>query len=204
MTGYCKRLLLLAILLLTLAACSSPPQLPKLSPDTAILAFGDSLTYGTGVKAQQSYPAILAGMTGHEVINAGIPGEVTAAGLARLPGLLDELQPELMILCHGGNDMLRKIPLEKAKGNIRAMIELASARGVSVVLLAVPEPGLFMSPPGLYRALADELHVPLEEKALSEILANPSLKSDRIHPNAQGYRVMAEAVFQRMHEAGAL
>ena len=133
-----------------------------------------------------------------------MPGEVTEAGLLRLPGLLDEVQPELMILCHGGNDMLRKSSLAKAKSNIRAMVELARARGVSVLLLAVPQPGVLMSAPDLYQEVADEMHIPLEADVLAEVLAKPALKSDRIHPNAQGYQMMAEAVFRQLKESRAL
>ncbi|GAV19287.1 acyl-CoA thioesterase I [Mariprofundus micogutta] len=203
-TGIYGRLPILAVLLFALTACASPPQLPKLAPDAVILAFGDSLTYGSGVQAQQAYPAVLAQLTGREVVNAGLPGEVTEAGLARLPDLLDEVKPAMLILCHGGNDMLRKSSLKAAKANIRAMLVLARARGVSVVLLAVPEPGIFMSPASLYQELASELNIPLDEEILPEILANPGLKSDRIHPNAQGYRMMAEAVLKQLQLAGAL
>ena len=201
--GSCKRLLL-AGLLLSFVACSSSPQLPALSPDAVILAFGDSLTYGSGVSPDQAYPAVLSRLSGHEVVNAGVPGEVTEAGLQRLPGLLDEVQPELMILCHGGNDMLRKSSLAKAKSNIRAMVELARSRGVSVLLLAVPQPGVLMSAPDLYQEVADEMHIPLETDILPDILTRPALKSDRIHPNAQGYRMIAEAVYQQLLVTGAI
>ena len=92
-------LLLLAI---GLGACSdSKPQLPLLSADAVILAFGDSLTFGTGANSEHSYPAELARLTGLTVINAGIPGEVTAQGVRRLPALLDRYKPQLLLLCHG-------------------------------------------------------------------------------------------------------
>jgi len=195
---------LLAALLLSFVACSSSPQLPGLSPDAVILAFGDSLTYGSGVSSDQTYPAVLSRLSGHAVVNAGVPGEVTAAGLLRLPGLLDQAQPELMVLCHGGNDMLRKSSLERTKSNIRAMVELARSRGVSVLLLAGPQPGIFMSPPALYQEVADALNTPLEADVLAEILAEPALKSDQIHPNAQGYRMIAEAVYQQLLVTGAI
>jgi lysophospholipase L1-like esterase len=203
--GNYKRHLLLLVFTLVLFSCSATtPQLSKLSSDGVILAFGDSLTYGSGVEAQHAYPSILSDLTAHEVINAGVPSEVTALGLARLPDLLDELQPELIILCHGGNDMLRKHSLKQAKANIRNMVKLARARGISVILLAVPELGLLLSPPGFFQELADELSIPIEMDVLSDVLANPALKSDRIHPNREGYRLMAEAVYRLMNDAGAL
>lgn len=194
-------IVLLAILL---AGCSPQPELPRVAPDATILAFGDSLTYGSGAKKDEAYPAVLSRLTGFEVINGGIPGEVTTAGLARLPGILDEIQPQLMILCHGGNDMLRQQDLNVAADNLRSMIRLAQQQGISVILLAVPRPGIFLTPPGFYEQVAEEMGVPIESEVLPDILSTRSLKSDRIHPNRDGYRVMAEAVIQLMKETGAI
>jgi len=193
--------ILIAVLL---SSCSSQPELPRLSPDATILAFGDSLTYGSGAKREESYPAVLSRLAGLEVINAGIPGEVTSAGLARLPDLLDEFQPQLMILCHGGNDMLRKQDLAVTADNLRSMIRVARQQGVSVILIAVPRPGLFLSPPEFYQQVAEEMGVPIEIDVLSELLSDRSLKSDTIHPNSEGYQMIAEALFQLMKDAGAV
>jgi len=102
--SYLSVILLAGVLL---AACSSQPQLPKLTPDAAILAFGDSLTYGSGADRGESYPAVLSRLSGLEVINAGVPGEVTSQGVMRLPDLLDEHLPQLLFLCHGGNDLIQ-------------------------------------------------------------------------------------------------
>jgi len=196
--------LLALIAMLPLMSCSQPAQLPRLSPEAVILAFGDSLTYGTGVAPDQSYPTLLSTMTGYRVINAGIPGEVSMAGLARLPGLLDETQPELIIICHAANDILRGMSLERAGENLQAMIQLAQQRGIAVVILAVPKFSIMLSPAGFYETIAKDMNVPIEADILSTVLADHKLKSDQIHPNSKGYRLMAEAVFALLEKAGAL
>jgi len=196
-------LLFISVVLL-LAACSSQPQLPKLNPEATIFAFGDSLTYGSGAGRNESYPAVLSQLTGLEVINAGVPGEVSSQGVKRLPGLLDEHLPQLMILCHGGNDMLRQKDLNLTAENVRSMIQTAHERGVSVLMLAVPKPGLFMKPPPFYEEIAGEKGVPIAMEIVPGILSERSLKSDTVHPNQEGYRIMAEEVFQLMKESGLI
>ncbi len=201
-------LLLLAVLpgLLLLAACDSgPPKLAKLPADGVVLAFGDSLTYGTGVRAEASYPAVLQELIGRRVLRAGVPGEVTAQGLTRLPGLLRESAPNLLILIHGGNDLLQRRSRADTVANLRAMVRLARKRGVAVVLIGVPALGLLLGrSAGFYEELAEELELPYDGEALPAILKRPSLKSDNIHPNAKGYRKLAEAVAELLRKSGAI
>lgn len=185
-------------------ACSPAPQLPLLAADATILAFGDSLTAGTGAGETESYPAVLARLTGRKIVNAGVPGEVSADGVQRLPELLEREHPALLILCHGGNDLLAHQDHQLIAGNLRAMLRLAGERGVPVLLVAVPAPDLSLKPPPLYEELSREFHVPVEQKALSQILGKGSLKSDYIHPNAAGYRLLAEALVKRLKRGGAL
>ncbi len=196
-------MLLLAILL---TACSdSKPRLPRLSSDAVILAFGDSLTFGTGADKGQSYPAVLAQLTGRTVINAGIPGEVTAEGMRRLPALLDRYKPGLLILCHGGNDLLRKINSGMIRANIETMISGASQRNIPTLLIGVPQPALmFLEAAAIYNNIAEEHDLIYEGEILPEVEADNRLKSDRIHPNAEGYKHMADAINQLLRESGAL
>ena len=202
------RLLGAAMLLLVvcaLAGCGgSTPKLAKLPGDAAILAFGDSLTFGTGAQPENSYPAVLEKLIGRKVWSAGVPGEVSAAGLARLPSALDYYQPRLLILCHGGNDFLRKLGDAQAAENLRAMIRLAKERGMDVVLVAVPKPGLFPSPPDFYADIAKEFRLPYEDAALKTILRDNELKSDIAHPNARGYAKLAEAIAALLKKSGAV
>lgn len=195
---------MIIIAALLLAACSRTPQLPSLAADATILAFGDSLTAGTGAGEAESYPAVLARLTGRRVINAGIPGEVSADGLLRLPELLERERPALLILCHGGNDLLARRTPQLIAGNLKSMLRIAGERGVPVLLVAVPAPDLSLKPPKLYEDLAREFNIPIEQKALPHVLSKRTLKSDHIHPNANGYRMLAEALTELLKKSGAL
>lgn len=192
--------------LLLFAGCSdSVPPLPPLPADATILAFGDSLTYGSGVAPENSYPNVLEELSGREVINAGVPGEQSDAGLQRLQTLLDEYQPQLLILCHGGNDMLRKKDMDAMQANLERMITSSQEQGIPVVLLGVPRPALFgLESAETYSAVAEKLKIPFEGEIIPEVLSGQTLKSDQVHPNAAGYRMMAEAVYQILRKAGAL
>jgi acyl-CoA thioesterase-1 len=197
-------LLLMVVFSVSITACSSGTRLPRLASDAVILAFGDSLTFGTGAEPSESYPAVLEKLISRRVVNAGIPGEVTGEGLSRLPKLLDKEKPALMLLCHGGNDLLRRLNQKQAANNLRAMIRLAQERRVSVVLIAVPSSGVSLSPPPIYREIATELALPLEENILATVLSDGSFKSDYIHPNAAGYRRMAESLATLLKKSGAI
>lgn len=190
-----------------LAACGAPKLEPlaRLPSDAKILAFGDSLTAGNGAAAQEAYPAVLAQLIAREVINAGIPGETTAEGLARLPQVLDEVQPRLVILCEGGNDLLRRMDKAAMRNNLAAMIGEIKKRRIAVVLLGVPQPALMgLEAEASYRALAEEHGLWLDERALPEILSDNARKSDQIHPNARGYSDLAQAVATLLRKAGAI
>lgn len=187
-----------------LTACGFGAKLPKLPADAKVLAFGDSLTFGIGAHLGRSYPDVLQSLIGREVINAGVPGEASAEGLERLPRVLDSYRPKVIVLCHGLNDLLGKQDTERTAGNIRAMIRLAQSRGIGVVLMAVPRFRLEIAPALFYSTIATEFAVPYDSGTVSRILNDETLKSDRIHPNDQGYRIMAEAVAARLREAGAI
>jgi acyl-CoA thioesterase I len=194
------------LLAAALAACGNKiAPLPKLSANDVVLAFGDSLTYGTGANENESYPAVLATLIQRTVVRAGVPGETSAEGLRRLPEVLDEHQPRLMILCLGGNDFLRKMSEQQAENNLSQIIKLTRARGIAVMLLGVPKPVLFGGGSAeFYRKLAQEFNLPIEENIFGDVLHKNELKSDSVHPNAKGYRVVAEAVAGLLKKAGAL
>jgi acyl-CoA thioesterase I len=196
--------LLLLLLAVLLAGCTKPAEIERLPSDAVVLAFGDSLTYGTGASEHESYPAQLEQLIGRRVVRAGVPGEVTAQALRRLPGMLDEHSPRLLLLCIGGNDFLHRLGNRQAEENVRAMVELARSRGVDVLLIGTPEPGFAVTPPAFYAAIATEFRLAYEKAAVGDVLKDASLRSDPIHPNARGYRIIAERVAAALKKSGAI
>jgi len=174
-----------------------------LTSTNAILAFGDSLTYGFGASSKESYPTRLSLLSGYRVINAGINGDTSNEGLRRLPQLLEDRSIKLMILCFGGNDIIQKKPMSGLKQNLKTMIQMAKAKNIEVLLISVPNITLFgLSPLGLYEEVAEEENIPLLSGTLANILSQPSLKNDQIHPNALGYKEMADKIYESLKEHG--
>jgi lysophospholipase L1-like esterase len=201
-----KALKWISILLvfLFLSACDSGQIFHRLRPNSVILTFGDSLTYGTGAEEGFSYPSQLKRLIARNVVNAGVPGEVSAEGARRLPAALDEHNPDLVILCHGGNDLLRKLDKQQLKENLRRMFEAVNQRGIPMVMIAVPRPGLLLSDADVYGDLAKELNIPLVDDVLGNLLSERDMKSDQVHLNAEGYRKLAEAVAEKLVEVGVI
>lgn len=197
------RLSYILLLFLSAACGSGTPRLSPLDHDAVVLAFGDSLTFGTGASTTESYPSVLQRLINRRVINAGVPGEVADQGLGRLPEFLERHHPALLILCHGGNDLLRRTGEKQAAENVRAMIRMAEQRGIDVVLIGVPKPGLPVSVAGFYEKIAGEFEIPYEGDILADVLSTASLKSDMIHPNAQGYAELAQSIEALLRKAKA-
>ncbi len=199
---FCKSLSLL-LFIIGLQSCSDP-QLKPLAYSAKILAFGDSLTIGKGVAEQFSYPSVLAELSGLEVINAGVSGELSAQGLLRLPQLITEHSPDMIILLEGGNDILRNHDLQQTKRNLGQMIEYAQAHNIEVVLIGVPKKSLFSSSADFYAQLASQYQLVFADAIIASLLKSPSLKSDSVHLNELGYQKLAERIYQLLTENGAL
>ena len=195
---------LFSLLLGLLVACSAEPPFQPLSASATVLAFGDSLAAGNGAPQQGSYPAQLSRMINLSVINGGVSGEESHEGRDRLANLLDQYRPELLILCHGGNDLLRKRPLAQLEENLEAMIIMAQQRGIQVLLLGVPSPGIFLSGNMVYETVADNTGVELIPDLIADVLSQPALKSDTIHPNEAGYTEIAETITSELQKLGAI
>lgn len=203
-TQYTIRALLMLSLLWLLNGCQPSASLQPLSPQATILAFGDSLTFGTGVSPQDSYPSVLQSLTGLKVINAGIPGEISQEGLARLPQLLAQHRPSLVILCHGGNDILQRRSKEDLQNNLRQMVQQITDAGSQTLLVSVTNIKLIPAPEPLYKALAKELNIPVENEIITYLETHSEYKSDRVHFNQPGYYKLAQAIEKLMRNSGAL
>lgn len=207
-----RRHLLAALAVSTLlAACGKrAPQSQALPAGSTVLALGDSLTSGVGATPDTAYPTVLQSLTGWQVVNGGVSGDTTAQALARLPGLLQEHQPRLVIVSIGGNDFLRQMSAGTAKATIREISRTAQAGGAQVLLVAVPQVSLLAAGTGslkdhpLYAELAEELKLPLHAEGWADVLSRPELRADTVHANAQGYRQFAEGLVKTLRKVGWL
>jgi acyl-CoA thioesterase-1 len=205
-----RRFLLSGLAAAALAACGRQPKAVAVPPGSAVLALGDSITFGTGATPETSYPAALAGLSGWNVVNAGVPGDTSAGALARLPELLDRHSPRLVLVSIGGNDFLRRVPATETRANIRSICQQAKAAGAQVLLVGVPEASALaavtrsLGDHALYQELADELKVPLHKGGWAAVLNDPALRSDPIHANAAGYAAFARALAGTAHDVGLL
>jgi len=139
-------------------------------------------------------------MLGCRVVTAGVPGEESSAALRRLPIVLQKEKANLVILCEGGNDLLRKREDEVIRGNLDAMVSMAHDVGADVILIGVPRPGLRLKVPSFYQQVADKHGIPCDTKTIAQVFSSPFLKSDYVHPNAAGYRRLAEAIAALIQE----
>ena len=133
------------------------------------------------------------------MVNAGVPGDTSAQALARLPALLAEHQPKLVIVSIGGNDFLRKLPESDTRAHVHAICKQSLDAGAHVLLVAVPRATVAaalgqMTDHALYAEVAKDLKIPLQREAWGEVLAQPDLRADAVHANARGYAQFARSV----------
>lgn len=197
-----KRTIILALILIFLGffllyQCVNKPDslLRPIPPGSTILAFGDSLTAGVGTTTDKAYPAVLSQLLNQPVINAGVSGNTSTQALQRLPDLLKQYHPSLVIICIGGNDMLKRHHGSVLKDNLARMIELTQQAGAQVIIIGVPETSLSMKVPALYKNLAKQYQVTLDDKTLRDLLRDRQYKSDTVHLNEKGYRELANQIY---------
>lgn len=193
----------IAIFWLASAAAGPASQL-KLTSDSTILAFGDSLTYGIGGSGTD-YPQRLQNRLGIPIINAGSPGDTTLTGAGRFSRTLsrNKTQPDLIILCLGVNDFYRNVPLPAMRQSLLSILDKAATAEIPVLLVGVNGPGQRVANP-LYAELADRDDVYLDNHSLVKVLNNPSWKTDLVHPNSEGYKVLADSLAKKIKALGWL
>jgi acyl-CoA thioesterase I len=160
------------------------------------------------VTHEEAWPDLLARKTGWVVVNGGVNGDTSEAALQRLPNLLEQHNPALVLVTLGGNDMLRHIPEQQTIANLERILTLIKAHGAKPVLLATPNPSPIravfqnLAAPDFYRKMAEAQHVPLIEDAIADVLSDPKLKGDTLHPNAEGHVLLSEKIFNELKSIG--
>lgn len=204
-----KYYVVLCILCATLvAACSGQAKHTAIPKGATVLILGDSLSYGTGAKEGEDYPTLLAKATGWQIVNKGIPGDTSAGGLERLPELLTEYQPQLLIVELGGNDFLQQLPKSQTETNLKTILSLAKAQNVKTILVAIPEFNALRAAVGkladhpMYEAIASQTATPLIADVFSEVLSDRALKADQVHPNTAGYLKVNEKIHKALQKLG--
>ena len=188
---------LLFFMLWILGGCSQPVANLDSNGET-IVCFGDSLTAGKGALQNESYPALLGAKVKEKVINAGVSGETSANALKRIEKDVFSYHPRIVIVEFGGNDFLHQIPREETFRNIDQILKIIQKHG-SMAVLATVKTGIFGDAYSeRFKEIARERKALLITHILIGILDHPEFKSDEIHPNVEGYRKMAERIYQHL------
>lgn len=195
-------------LLLVVPYCAAAQTAASAAPPLRLMVIGDSLTAGFGLPAEQAFPAQLEAAlrrNGHAVtvLNAGVSGDTSAGGKARINWALAD-KPDAVILELGGNDGLRGIDPQELYANLSAILTMLKARGIPAFLAGMVAPPNLGTAYGqefraVYSRLAREFDVPLQPFFLEGVAMQPALnQADGIHPNAAGVAVMVDNMLPRI------
>ncbi|WP_233491499.1 GDSL-type esterase/lipase family protein [Wohlfahrtiimonas sp. G9077] len=203
------RLFMIGMIALIVQACDNNViRYEPLGQDAKVLAFGDSITLGYGVGAQESYPYVLSELSGWQVINAGIGGETAEAANNRIDAAMVQHQPKLVLIELGGNDFLNNVEPSAVKENLRRIIRRVKRHNAIPVLIAIPALSSSMmvttniEDAPIYADLAREEEINVVPDVFSMLLRTPRYKKDLVHPNGEGYRVLGEAIYLQLHGMG--
>jgi len=175
---------------------------PIVVPDFAgasIVAFGDSLIAGNGASKDNDLVSLLSQSLHEPIINLGVPGDTSALGLARIDTVLAQ-KPKLVFVLFGGNDFLKKVPIDTTFQNLEQIILQLQNANATVVLLGI-QGGVLNDPfEKRFKQLAKKYNVVYVPNVLKNIIGHKNLMSDSIHPNDQGYKLMAEKILKVVNE----
>jgi lysophospholipase L1-like esterase len=162
-----------------------------------IICFGDSVTFGCGAGGPgKDYPAQLGKMTSFPVINSGINDETSGQAVKRLQNDVLDKDPIIVIVEFGGNDFLNMQPVPQTMANIEEIIKRIQKRGAMVALADISSEFVMSEYTPGFRQLSQKYGTILIPGLLADIMTEPTLKSDFIHPNAKGYRIVAQRIYR--------
>lgn len=195
------RKVLIFVFLLPIFIYGCGPTVKNLgSRGTDIICFGNSLTYGPGIEGDGDYPSYLEKLLGREVINAGRSGDTTRDALKRLEKDVLARDPCLVIVEFGTNDYFRSFPKEETMANLKKIILKIQEKGAIVALCDVSGGKSLFGGYNIYhrelKQLARETGSIFIPRLMKDIIQDPSLKTDRVHPNSEGYKIFAERVYK--------
>jgi len=195
-----KKLLILSVCVLFLAACGGSNKPKNMgNAGKSIVCFGDSLTEGYGASYDTSYPAVLGTLTDRPVINLGVSGDTSGDGVARMSRIFDN-DPYMVLIQFGGNDFRRHIQPDEVKRNILAIIRGVQAHGAIAAVVDTENSSFMGQYSKAMKEAAKETNSLYIEPILDGILNNRDLKSDQVHPNAEGYRLIALKIFKQIKD----
>jgi lysophospholipase L1-like esterase len=182
------------LLLIVLIAVSKEYKITNF-PTTGetIVAFGDSITEGIGTTEGKEYVSLLSERLGVSIVNMGVSGDTSADGLRRLDQLM-EANPRIVVLALGGNDALRRTPVEQTFSNLATIVERIQGAGGAVVLVGAPGAFFGNRYEKEFEKLAKTYGVAYVPNFLKGLLGKPDLMADTIHPNDAGHVLIADRI----------
>jgi len=191
-------MVLLGFGLVGISACAKKEIKNIDSEGEELICFGDSITFGYGVKPGEDYPTLLSKMTNMPVINAGLDGDTSITALKRIKADVLDRKPFLVLVEFCGNDFLKDVPQDATINNIREMVLKIQKEGAITAIVDVSA-GLFLRDYRVkFSKLAEETGSIFVPAVLSGIITNPSMKSDFMHPNPEGYKIIAERIYREV------
>ena len=186
------------VILLIFFFYSSSYEIKNADPTgETIICFGDSLTYGTGAVKGMDYPSQLSRLIGIEIVNAGVPGDTTATALNRIDEII-EMNPRIVLITLGGNDLKNRVKKEMVFKNFEKLINIIQDNGALVILGGIDVPFWGRGFNKVYVELSEKTGSVLIQNIFKDILGEPRLMSDTIHPNSQGYTIMANHFYKAL------
>lgn len=172
------------------------------SSDLVVVAYGDSLVQGVGASSGNDFVSLLSQRLGIPIVNKGVRGATSADALANLDASVLSLDPDVVILLIGGNDILERVPVQTTAANVSALVTRIQASGASVVLVGVHEPSVTTYDyEAQYRQIAAQTGAYFVPGVLEDIVGRPFLTVDFIHPNDAGYRMIADRIEPTLRQA---